>query len=735
MYLNGADYLIYTTKDFENSANLMSDFHEIEMGQWSLNTEIIFKEDLEEINQTIEQYISENTNLIYLLIIGDETIIEPKYYFSTPTDDLFAYDIISNYPIPKLKIGRLIASNNNEAEQQINKIRDYTIAYSESEMWKNKLLLLADDQHQSGNSIREEKYHTVLSNKIYNELSNLIPTIPIYGIDYPRQQTSDWYLQPELTENLIEIINSGVGMINYIGHGTHEILSTEDLISLNRDLDLIQTNNKPPIWIVGTCSFGDYINKDSMAEALMLSEDAAIAVIATTNGISPESNWHYLKNFFNTHLKNHIENSSNQVELTRLGDVFYDAKISALTTALSNEYPNNVYGGYRFNIFGDPAMPLQISQESNEIVDIDTLFIGEPNILTVNSENLNNPSLQTNIQILDEDKNINHTFNYEVNGEHYNPSIIDSCLQFPHLFNYTVNPETNDSSICFDNINYSIPGVSLYENSFIHTSNFYIPLEIDINNHLKAFINNKELIQCISDIPIQISSNLNAIDDIDGPNIEVYFNNEELTNNTVIFTPYTFKIEITDNLPLNLSGLNYHSIRLWIDNNQSNSIILNDFFNYDNNSDTSGKILYTINDSLLDNKKHTLNIEAWDIINNQSIISYDVNNMFNINNNVFNIYTIPNPFSEKTFFTFSIKNPQPIYIKIDIFNKNGQKINTLNLFEEDSKSFHAVPDNGWDGKDRFNRNLKNGTYFYELKIQNINKETILKKINNLTIIK
>ena len=43
--------------------------------------------------------------------------------------------------------------------------------------------------------------------------------------------------------------------------------------------------------------------------------------------------------------------------------------------------------------------------------------------------------------------------------------------------------------------------------------------------------------------------------------------------------PYNFKIELKDDLPLNLSGLNYHNIRLWIDNNQTNSIILNDLFN------------------------------------------------------------------------------------------------------------------------------------------------------------
>ena len=90
----------------------------------------------------------------------------------------------------------------------------------------------------------------------------------MYGTNYNLQESSDWYLQPELTEELINTINTGVGIINYIGHGTHEILSDEDILKMDRDLSLINANNKLPIWIVGTCSFGSYDNNVCMAEVV-----------------------------------------------------------------------------------------------------------------------------------------------------------------------------------------------------------------------------------------------------------------------------------------------------------------------------------------------------------------------------------------------------------------------------------------------------------------------------------
>ena len=726
LVFSNTEYLIYTTKDFTGAANLISDFHSNEThNELRLNSEIIYKETLDSlmtnINSYISDYISYNSDLKYLLIIGDEFNIEPQFFYGTATDDLFSSTMVGNYPIPRLITGRIIAENNIEAEFQIEKIKNY-VMNPVSGIWRNKLLLISDDEYQNNNSIREEKYHTYFSNEIFENLSNFIPIRTLYGANFPKIQTSDWYLQPELTQKIINSINSGVGLINYIGHGTHEILSTENILSLSRDIDLLNTDGQSPIWVVGTCSFGDYIGKDCFAENLLKTENAAIAIISTTNGISPESNWHYLKSFYNTHLKNYIQNNANQ----RLGEIFFNSKQSALNLANSNEYPNNIYGGYRFNIFGDPALPLIISK-ANNITNLDSIYIGQENQINLQSD------LFSEIKIFNENESKYNAYNYNINQSDYNPSLVDSCINFPY------NPTTNQYYSCNDTLKFIVPGAKLYQNNFLNSLNFYIPLEVDNNNYIKLYIYNEtsdyeSKIQCINNIPISLSNYQNISIDTTGPEIRLFFDNNELFNNGLIFPPYNFKIELKDDLPLNLSGLNYHNIRLWIDNNQTNSIILNDLFINEENSDTSGKIYINIPDSLLNNEIHNLHIEAWDILNNQSVKNIRLNNAA-LDKKVFNIYNFPNPFSNITYFTFNLKDPEPIDVDLRIFNKNGTEIAYFNEIINEIKNFHQVPEEGFDGKDKNNKTIKNGTYFYNLKIKKMNGNLIFDTIKTFTFIK
>ena len=95
-------------------------------------------------------------------------------------------------------------------------------------------------------------------------MKNLLPIINLYGTDFDMQESSDWYTQPDLTTNIINTINNGVGIINYIGHGTHETLADEDILTIP-DLERISiSNNKLPIWVVGTCSFGNYVDRPTL---------------------------------------------------------------------------------------------------------------------------------------------------------------------------------------------------------------------------------------------------------------------------------------------------------------------------------------------------------------------------------------------------------------------------------------------------------------------------------------
>ena len=118
-----------------------------------------------------------------------------------------------------------------------------------------------------------------------------------------------------------------------------------------------------------------------------------------------------------------------------------------------------------------------------------------------------------------------------------------------------------------------------------------------------------------------------------------------------------------------------------------------------------------------------------------SIINYFVNIGQIDGDEIYNIYNFPNPFEDKTFFTFYMKNPEPIVITIDIYSANGKKINTLSEEINKTLSYHVFPESGWNGTDKLNGKLSNGTYFYHLDISDHNGKSLHSKMHNITILK
>tara|TARA_Y100000389_G_scaffold196943_1_gene230651 strand:+ start:4978 stop:7116 length:2139 start_codon:yes stop_codon:yes gene_type:complete len=671
------EYIIYTNSSLFNSASDLSNLHEnLVEENFQLKTKIILKDTL---STNINDYIFSNfdfeyDNLKYLCIIGDETIIPPLYYLNTPCDDCISSENINN-PNAQLKTGRILASNDNEANTIINNIINYTLSPYDGD-WKSKALLFCDDQFKNGQTIRKEKWHTIHSSLIYNNLKDNLNINCLFGPNFDRQQSTDWYTQPNFTNKLIQNINQGAAIINYIGHGTSEFLADEDILTYS-DIDLISIdNNKLPVWVVGTCAFGNYINKNCFAERLLKKGDSAIAIISTTGGISYSSNFYFLKKFFIDNINDYLVSDAND----RIGDLFYDSK-------------ENLFESYTLHLFGDPAMRIQIAKTTNNLIENNTseILIGSENYISIN-----NTSLST-LRILNND--INTIFNYNYNGEDYSPN--DSCF----------NAQYNLS--CLDQLSFNYNNNQLFSGEFYGSTNYTLPLDaLEYNNtNLKVHNDLTNSIQSINNIDLEFLDD-SLLNDDTGPQIILYQNGIPLSDNSIIYPPYNISINLSDNLPINISGLNYHDIRLWIDDNHNESIILNNF--YTPISSTSGNISYIINNELLYSNSHKINLEAWDIVNNSTLVSYNLEIFNNNNNTVYNVYNFPNPFKNETFFTFSLVNASPINVNIDIYNLEGKKVNQITQYlEADNKHFYRIY---WDGLDQYLKEIPNGVYIYELEV-------------------
>ena len=693
-------YIIYTTESFqvpaENIAELHNETIPLISNFESLETEIIYKETMNEnslidyLNTfnsncsllTDEYDCTSNQNCIwdmnnscigdskYLLIIGDESIINPP---STGNicgfgNNQFSDDIFNE----EFTIGRLIVNNLEEAINQTQKIIDY-ITNPTSGIWKNELLLIADDQNNPSNpNSLTEINHTINTSNIYSKLENKLMIRTLYGEEFSEQAI--------MTNSIINTINSGVGIINYIGHGTHQSLAHELILKMDRDIDLINTNNKPPIWVVGTCSFGQYIDNICMAEELMNKEDAAIAIISTTDGIPATSNNTYLNDFYDR-MGNYINGDE-----YRLGDIFKKAKLQF----------QNQCTPYKFQLFGDPALPLLISRETYDLANIpNEIVIGDANIVSINDQYDNSSYIRV------------------------------------------IGPNISTS---IQNTNYLKPGPVLFESSnFTEEISFYTPIDA-IYNNAKLFIINEDnsnidnnIIQVEPTIPMNQNIDDNILMDNEGPEILLYFNNIQLQNNATIYKPYNLKIYFSDNLPINLSGFNFHYLKLWLDGSYSNGIILNDY-PFISTSNTSGYFEVNLNESIITNTQHTINVEGWDILNNYNTTSIDINIVNNKNDRIFNVFNLPNPFQDKTFFTFQMIDPEPIHVKIKVISKTGKKIISFEESINEILDYHVIPKDGWNGTNSYNEKLSNGTYFYHLGIKDNQGRILHNAIHNITII-
>ena len=168
-----------------------------------------------------------------------------------------------------------------------------------------------------------------------------------------------------------------------------------------------------------------------------------------------------------------------------------------------------------------------------------------------------------------------------------------------------------------------------------------------------------------------------------------------------------------------------HDIRYWFNNDQNYQTINSENFIYTNNCEDNPSGQFKIDVLDLNEGKNTLFIEVWDNLNNKSLSQINLN-IKSFTFELYDVYNFPNPFKKDTYFTFKT-SIYPTIAKIKIFNLNGDHIQTLN--QNCESSFCSIY---WDGKNKENNFINNGTYIYNLSLKHNNmKYSNLYKLTKL----
>jgi hypothetical protein len=205
--------------------------------------------------------------------LGDFDFVPTKLidtvYLETASDDWFV-DFNSD-GLPEMAIGRLPVQTSDEASIVVSKIVGY-----EKSSKKNEALLVADRVDNSSDFNFEGASE---------EVRSLLPTyLTVRNIF-----RGDFGSDAEAKRELLNGINQGALLVNFIGHGSTEIWRGSILTS--DDAEALTNSPRLPFFISMTCLNGFFqdVYTESLAEALLKAKSGgAIAVWASSGLTEPD---------------------------------------------------------------------------------------------------------------------------------------------------------------------------------------------------------------------------------------------------------------------------------------------------------------------------------------------------------------------------------------------------------------------------------------------------------------
>ncbi len=714
------DYAIVYHPDLEEAAKKLAD-HRIE------NDGLVV--DLVNINQLYNEFSSgrvdptairnfakmiydRTDNFNYLLLFGDGTYdyqnkmpgvpegnFVPTYQTkvtlnpveSFPSDDY--YSLLSDTEGLNLSgaldiaVGRIPAKNSAEANTVVNKIIHYDTSPACLGDWRLNLLFNADDE--------DSNTHLFQANGIANSVEQKNPIFnqsKVYWDAYPQVSTPGGDRYPDATLALNKEVNSGTLLTNYLGHGGSKGWSQERVLKVT-DIQSYDNLDRLTTFVTATCSFTGFDDPaiNTAGEiCLMNPQGAAVALLTTTRAVYVSGNKRLTEAVYDT-----IFTKVNGQYL-RLGELMRRAK---------NSNPADISGtnARKFAMIGDPAMKLALPKYEIITTKINGVDANQSNQDTIGA--LQKVTIEG--YIADFNGNLNSGFN----GVIY-PTVYDKKS--------TVETLSNDGNnqVKFEVYkNIIFKGAATVSGGMFSFS-FIVPKDIDYAfgkgkiSYYASDGNNEDAGGYYSNLVVG-GTNENAIVDDQGPQIDLFMDNLNFAYGDATGRNTTLIAKLSDDNGINITGTSIgHDLTGVLDEKESQSFILNEFYEAEIDDYTSGTVEYPIQD--LDLGIHQIRVKAWDIANNSAeamteflVVDSEVSALENVLN-------YPNPFTTNTSFYFNteLKNT-PLDVIVNIYTLSGKLVKTIQANTIATNGL--VNDVQWNGNDDFESNLAKGVYLYKIK--------------------
>jgi hypothetical protein len=626
--------------------------------------------------------IKNNSNLVPTWEDEESLVI----VYSIASDDYYGFLDGPGDNLLDIGIGRLPVQTVEQATLAVDKIIHYaTNTATTMKDWRNVVCFVADDE--DGN----------LHMRQAEEMASFIDTnYGVYNIDkiyvdaFPQVSTPGGQRAPDVNRAINSRIDKGCLIMNYTGHGGEVGWGHERFLE-NSDINSWTNYDRMPIFITATCEFSRYDDPERTSAgeyAYLNPKGGAIAMFTTARATFGGSNFN-----LNTALFDYMF-AENDGDYYRFGDLIRLAKNKGGVDANDK----------KFILLGDPA--LHLAYPKHEVV---TTRINDEEISSV-------PDTLQALRKITVEGEVHFSVNEGsgFNGTVYpivfdKPSQVKTLASDPTSYQSTFDLQNNilykgkaqvtDGKFSFTFI---VPKDIAYQYGFGKIS-YYAANETEDAHGFYRNILVGGLDQSVEP-------------DFTGPTVELYINDEFFRFGGITDENPDMLAFVKDASGINTVGTGIgHDIVAILDGNTDKPIILNDFYESDLNSYTSGTIRYPFHN--LEEGLHTLSLKVWDVFNNSADAYLEFVVVSSDKFMISELMNYPNPFLDRTSFVFSHNQAEgKLDVNLLIFNLNGQIVKSFETSIVPA-GYRTEPIY-WDGRDESGGDLAKGMYLYRINVRN-----------------